>query len=166
MGEASKHPAFDQRVLLYDPSRCTGCLSCEISCVYHHYRILDTRKAHLHILAQPNKATFEAICCQHCDEPVCAASCPTEAISKDVQTGWVTINALKCIGCQNCVFACPLSAPWFDLEHYVSAKCDFCEGDPECTKVCSPQAIRVARRGELWAFNKKLYAQRSEKHDG
>ena len=162
MGEPSKHAASDQEVLLYDSSRCTGCLSCEIACVYHHFKTLDTRRSHLHILAQPDKGTFEAVCCEHCDEPVCVASCPTEAIAKDAQTGWVTINPLGCIGCRNCIIACPISAPWFDPEHYVSTKCDFCEGEPECTKVCSPQAIRVARRGEAWAFRRKVYGEGSE----
>lgn len=98
---------------------------------------------------------FEAICCQHCDEPVCVAACPSEAIVKDEETGWAKINPTKCIGCKTCVSVCRLSVPWFNADYHVSMKCDFCDGEPQCAMVCSPQAIRVATRKEAWSLTGK-----------
>ena len=39
-----------QKVLLYDPSKCTGCRYCEIACSYYHFKEFDLEKAHLHIV--------------------------------------------------------------------------------------------------------------------
>jgi len=150
-----------QKVLLYDPSRCTGCRYCEIACSYYHFKEFDFKKAHLHIIFEDKIGQFEAIYCQHCDEPLCVAVCPNEAAVKDEETGLVRINPMRCIGCQTCVFACPLSVPWFNEEFHVSMKCDFCDGNPQCAQFCSPQAIRVVNREEAWSFNMKTYVEAS-----
>lgn len=148
-----------QKVLLYDPKRCTGCRYCEIACAFYHFKTIDFEKAHLRIEFDEKNVEFEAIYCQHCDEPVCVAACPNDAITKDEETGWVKINPAICIGCKTCTIVCPLSVPWFNEAFHVSMKCDFCNGDPQCAKFCSPQAIRVATREEAWEFNKKNYLE-------
>jgi Fe-S-cluster-containing dehydrogenase component len=155
----SKIDVEEQKVLLYDPSRCTGCLFCEIACSYYHFRLFDLNKAHLRVQFDEKNGEFEAVYCQHCDEPLCVAACPKEALVKDEKTGWVKVNPMKCIGCQTCTVACPLSAPWFNREFHVAMKCDFCNGDPQCAKFCSPQAIKVATRREAWEFNAKHYLE-------
>jgi len=150
-----------QKVLLYDPSRCTGCRYCEIACSFYHFKEFSFEKAHLHILFDSKIGEFEAIYCQHCEEPLCVAACPNEAAVKDEETGHVRINPVRCIGCKTCVITCPLSVPWFNEEFHVSMKCDFCGGDPQCTKFCSPQAIRVVSREEAWRFNTERYVEAS-----
>jgi len=147
----------EQKVLLYDPSKCTGCLFCQMACSYYHFKRFDLDKAHLRVQFDETANEFEAIYCQHCDEPICVAVCPKEAAVKDEKTGLVKINPMKCIGCQTCTVACPLSVPWFNPDFHVAMKCDFCDGDPQCAKYCSPQAIRVATRKEAWEFNSKRY---------
>jgi len=139
----------EQKVLLYDPSKCTGCRYCEIACSYYHFKQLSLEKANLHVQFNEKNGEFEAIYCQHCDEPVCVAICPSEAATKDEKTGLVRINPLRCIGCKTCVVARPLSVPWFNADYRISMKCDFCDGGPQCAKFCSPQAIRVATRRKL-----------------
>jgi len=149
----------DQKVLLYDPERCTGCRFCEIACTFYHFRKVELEKAHLHVQFNEESGEFEAIYCQHCDEPVCVASCPSEAIVKDEETGWVKINPARCIGCKTCTYACPLSAPWFNADRRVAMKCDFCDGNPQCAMVCSPQAIYVTTRKKAKEFNAKTYVK-------
>ena len=149
----------EQKILLYDPQRCTGCRYCEIACTFYHFKHFNLEKAHLHVQLNEKNAEFEAIYCQHCDEPICVAACPSEAAIKDEETGLVRINPMRCIGCKTCTFACPLSVPWFNADYKISMKCDFCDGDPQCAKFCSPQAIRVATRQEAWEFNKKHYVE-------
>jgi len=150
-----------QKVLLYDPSKCTGCRYCEMACVYYHFKEFNMEKAHLHILFEEKTRKFEAIYCLHCDEPLCVAACPNEAAVKDEETGIVRINPVRCIGCKTCTFVCPLSVPWFNERYRISMKCDFCDGDPQCAKFCSPQAIRVVNREEAWKFNMKTYVEAS-----
>ena len=146
-----------QRVLLYNPDRCTGCMNCVISCAFYHFKKLDSNKAHLRIVFNEDTNELEAAYCLHCEDPPCLASCPTEAIFKDEQAGWVKINPARCIGCKTCTFSCPLSVPWFDEEHRSSTKCDFCDGEPRCAMVCSSRAIRVATRQEAVKFNFERY---------
>jgi len=131
------------------------CMNCEISCVFYHHKSLDLQKAHLHIHFAEETGEFEAVYCLQCEDPLCLASCPSEAIVKDQKTCWVTINPVRCIGCKNCTFCCPLSVPWFDERHQASMKCDFFNGEPRCAMVCSPKAIRVVTRKEAWRFNKE-----------
>ncbi|MEM2192813.1 MAG: 4Fe-4S dicluster domain-containing protein [Candidatus Hadarchaeales archaeon] len=146
-----------QKVLLYDPERCTGCRACEMACAYRNFRTLTPTKTNISIFLDENSFSLEAIHCLHCQEPVCMAACPAEAITKDDATGWVTINPLKCIGCRSCTYACPLAACWFDEEVKVAFKCNFCDGDPNCAKFCSPQAIRVVTREEAMKFAREEY---------
>lgn len=149
----------EQKVLLYDPSRCTGCLYCQIACSSQHFKEFSLEKAHLHIVFDEKLGKLEAIYCQHCDEPLCVAACPKDAAVKDKETGLVKINPMRCIGCKTCTIVCPLSVPWFNVDYRVAMKCDFCNGDPKCAKFCSPQAIRVVSRREAWEFNRKVYLE-------
>jgi len=149
----------EQKVLLYDPERCTGCRYCEIACTYWHFNEISLKKAHLHIIFEEETNEFEAIYCQHCEEPVCVAVCPADAAIKDEETGLVKINPIRCIGCQTCNVACPLSVPWFNEANRVSMKCDFCDGDPQCVKVCSPKALRIVSREEALEINKIRYVE-------
>lgn len=48
--------------------------------------------------------------CNHCDDPACTKVCPTAAMHKDPETGLVSVDADKCIGCGYCHMACPYNA--------------------------------------------------------
>ena len=146
----------DQRVLLYDPQRCTGCRCCEMACAYQNFGSLTPIKSHIRIIASEDGIHRDAVYCWHCEEPVCAAACPVDAIEKDERTGWVRVNPLKCIGCRSCTYACPVAAAWFDEDRRTAAKCTFCDGDPLCARFCSPQAIRVVTRAEASAALKQI----------
>ena len=136
-----------EKVLVYDPDKCSGCLYCMVVCAFEHYRVSSLERAHIRIVDDPNqRGQFIAAHCAHCEYPMCEAVCPAEAISKDEKTGIVRIDSMKCIGCKNCRVACPISIPWFDEEYRVSAKCDLCDGDPKCVKLCPTEAITFVSR--------------------
>jgi Fe-S-cluster-containing dehydrogenase component len=107
--------------------------------------------------------------CMHCENPVCARVCPADAI-KQTPDG-VTQSSLKprCIGCTNCVVACPFGVPNYDVRIDQMMKCDYCYDrtsvgkKPMCATVCPSQALTFAtpeeivrsRRGEAineWQF--------------
>ncbi len=102
--------------------------------------------------------------CMHCEDPTCAHVCPADAI-KQTEEGIVQ-SALKprCIGCSNCVLACPFGVPKYVADFDQMMKCDMCtdrtsEGlSPMCASVCPSEALwygtidefRETRRGSLF----------------
>ena len=162
-----KPSSGEQQVIVYDPELCTGCRYCEVACSFKHYRVIDMGRSCIRVLfdSGDGAGVFEAVRCHHCEDAICVSVCPSEALSRDEETGWVRINHLKCIGCRMCVYLCPLSAPFFDEEHKVAMKCDFCEGDPECVKHCSSQALKIVSREEALRINKRLYTGANRNDD-
>jgi Fe-S-cluster-containing dehydrogenase component len=83
----------------------------------------------------------------HCQNPTCAQVCPADAI-KQTPDG-VVQSSLKprCIGCQNCVLACPFGVPKYGREGDQMLKCDMCYDRtsvgqrPMCATVCPSEAL-------------------------
>jgi len=148
-----------QTAIVYDAHLCTGCRYCEVACAVWHCGRIDVGRARLRILFSEHNAAerFAAVNCQHCDDALCKVVCPSEAIRKDEKTGWVMTNSSKCIGCEMCIMACPLSVPFLDAELRIAVKCDFCFGEPECVKHCSSGALRIYPKSEALRINEGMY---------
>ncbi|MFQ5820926.1 MAG: 4Fe-4S dicluster domain-containing protein [Candidatus Heimdallarchaeota archaeon] len=130
-----------QMVLMVDLEKCTGCRICEMACSFHHYKIFNPTKSMIRIVKLEEVGIDVPIVCGHCLTAPCAEVCPTGAIQRDAKTGAVLISEEICIGCKVCMVACPFWAIAVDLENGVLVKCDLCEGDPECIKLCPREAI-------------------------
>lgn len=76
-------------------------------------------------------------------------ACPTKACYQDAESVRVLIDNKKCIGCRTCVVACPFGHAHYDPVARVSVKCDYCEGEPECVRVCEPKAITYVYSDEI-----------------
>jgi len=95
--------------------------------------------------------------CMHCEDPVapCAEVCPADAIL--VTADGVVQEAMKerCIGCGNCVHACPFGVPKLSIEEMLQYKCNLCydrtsEGlAPMCATVCPTGSIWYGTLEEL-----------------
>jgi Fe-S-cluster-containing dehydrogenase component len=87
--------------------------------------------------------------CMHCEDPVapCAQVCPALAIPI-TQDGVVQMaDPSRCIGCKNCVYACPFGVPKFDTAARLMKKCNLCydrtlQGlQPWCAQACPTDAL-------------------------
>jgi Fe-S-cluster-containing dehydrogenase component len=87
--------------------------------------------------------------CMHCQDPVapCAQVCPALAILITPDGVVQQAEPSRCIGCRNCVYACPFGVPKFDIEARLMKKCNLCydrtsQGlKPWCAQACPTQAI-------------------------
>jgi anaerobic carbon-monoxide dehydrogenase iron sulfur subunit len=128
------------KVILIDEEKCDGCMLCSIACSIAHTGDTSLERAHIKVWRTENEV-FVPLTCHHCETPSCAQACPTKACHQDAESLRVLIDETKCIGCRSCVNACPFGHAHYDTVARVSAKCDYCDGEPACVGVCEPGAI-------------------------
>ncbi len=144
----------DQAVFAVDQSRCIGCRACVQACAEcgTHRGVsliqLDT-------VDRFHSTQTVPMVCMHCEDPTCAEVCPADAIKQN-EDG-VVQSSLKprCIGCSNCVYACPFGIPKYVASFDQMMKCDMCydrtsEGlKPMCASVCPSEALWYGTREEF-----------------
>ena len=145
-----------EKQFFIDPSRCIGCNACVAACAE-----CDTHAGvsmiHLEQVQRGDTVQTTPVVCMHCDEPACAAVCPADAIKRTPDG--VVQSSLKprCIGCTNCVFACPFGVPKYDVAIDQMMKCDMCYDrtsigkKPMCATVCPSGALFYGTEAELLA---------------
>jgi len=129
------------KVIHFRPEKCTSCKRCETACSHKYFNVFTNHLSKIKCVTFDGENLYFPITCFHCDNPPCLPSCPVEAISKDKETGVVTIDQETCICCGACVEACPIKHIFHydDFGHVM--KCDFCKGNPECVLFCRDKAI-------------------------
>jgi len=127
-----------KKVMIVNPILCTGCLECELVCSINKTGIANPADARIKITKNIEEGICLPITCRHCDPAPCAEECPTEAISRDLETGAMVIDYDECISCEQCLMACPFGAMQLSSGGDV-IKCDLCGGDPLCVKFCKPR---------------------------
>ena len=133
---------MDVKTLIIHPEKCNNCGDCETACIKTHASLTSLGLSCIRILkAGGDEEFFFPMACKQCENPPCLATCPKEAICRDVNLDRVLIDRQKCVGCGMCVSACPFGAMKLDKHKAKSYKCDLCNGEPECVKVCEPAAI-------------------------
>lgn len=122
------------------PERCSGCKLCELACAIKKFGVNNPKKSGIKVMvAYPAPIIRMPIFCHQCREPKCAENCPVNAIEHS--NGLVRIDEEKCISCEQCLLSCPFGAIFTHEDIPVPFKCDLCNGDPECVKVCPKKAI-------------------------
>jgi carbon-monoxide dehydrogenase iron sulfur subunit len=123
--------------------RCTGCRACETACSFRCTGQYDPTVSRIQVLSQQNICLSVPSVCMHCEDAPCAAACPSGALYREEERGTIALKEEDCVGCRECVGACPYGAMHFDERRDVAFKCDLCDGDPECIKACAPGALRL-----------------------
>jgi molybdopterin-containing oxidoreductase family iron-sulfur binding subunit len=117
-----------------DLSRCIGCRRCVYGCVEENNQSRDPQTHWITVLEMdkeegvnlqnanafydhetvpaPGKF-YMPVACQHCENPPCVKVCPVQATWKEPD-GIVVIDYDWCIGCRNCIAACPYGARRFN----------------------------------------------------
>ncbi len=168
------------KAILYDATKCTACRGCQVACKgwnEHKAEKTENRGSYenpeelspetwvkIRFIEEERNGKlawlFARRACMHCEDASCAIVCPTNAIFK-TDEGFVHIDQKWCIGCGNCVQACPFNVPHKDEHIGTARKCSACtsvglnrqeEGlDPACVTTCPPGALKFGDRDELVA---------------
>ena len=137
-----------------DYARCIGCKACVQAC-----EECDTHRGqsmiHFETIRRADSVQTAPQVCMHCEDPICAQVCPADAIKKTPEG--VVQSSLKprCIGCSNCVLACPFGVPKYDAHIDQMMKCDMCYDrtsigkKPMCATVCPSQALAFTTLEEI-----------------
>lgn len=164
--------------MIIDLDLCVGCHACTMACrgeweVPLGYERNWVRRMGPTIINGEMASTYYPGLCNHCEYPTCVEVCPADPIEmtftnqqtgetktmeiaatwKNPFNGLVLIDKNRCIGCEECVYACPYGARYMnpDLVDDVSDmgkadKCTFCaplleQGmQPACVQTCITDA--------------------------
>ncbi len=174
-----------EKAILFDTSRCTGCHACQVSCKcwnlqpspigLNENKFSGTHQnppdlngnTRLIMTYHENEGGSKGVqwafgrrACQHCSTAPCANICPQGALYVHEDTGFVTFDDSKCVGCQYCSTACPFDVPHYWTEgfgelRYVINKCSGCIDrvehgrSPACVTTCQPEALNYGDRDEM-----------------
>lgn len=151
-------------VLLHDKSRCIGCQACEVHCKTNKQLGAGPAPGKI-ILGETRfenglpRQDFTFMPCFQCAAAWCMQPCPTGALQRRTD-GIIALQSSLCIGCQNCIAACPWGTPQWDPNTRRVVKCDYCyerveQGlQPACVTKCVTQCLsfeRIEITSPAWA---------------
>lgn len=159
------------KAILFDSSRCSACQACVAACkgrfglgpasssedmaarAFGRAAVLDEEAplavARFERTLADGGTVWEAARagCVHCAEAPCAEVCPTGALAVSGETGFVSLDAARCVGCHLCAMVCPADTPRHRGERGELCLCDGCgaevaEGSvPACVAACPLDAL-------------------------
>lgn len=141
----SQGETMAKRLSVVDMDRCVGCQSCMFACVRRLSQGgLEGTCLHIHSAGGIRKG-FVVIVCRACPDPPCARVCPTDALLVR-KGGGVTLKGDRCIGCENCVEACPFGAVFWDHGQNKPQICIYCG---YCASYCPYDVLAVEKVEEV-----------------
>lgn len=137
-----------QKFIVSDPEKCTGCGICEIVCSAVKEGGFNP------LLSRIRKIRIEpflnmAIACRLCEDPKCVRSCPRKALKKDEVTGVILVDEKRCDGCRWCMEACEFGAIFVNPNKRIATVCDLCQLNPKCVIFCPKGALQLMTGEEL-----------------
>jgi len=132
----------ERMTLAIDFERCTGCNTCMLVCSFVNEKVFNYERSRIRVWRDDDKGVFIPVVCEQCEDAPCILICPTKALFKD-NGGLVLRDPWRCIGCNECMLACPIGA----ISRFDGTwrKCDLCAslgGIPYCAANCTAEALR------------------------
>jgi len=181
--------------MLVDTTVCIGCRKCEWACNQTHelspkrleefedfsvYEKERRMEADSYTVVNrypnprdPDKPIHVKVQCMHCLKPACASACLVGAFNIE-DSGAVTYDAGKCMGCRYCLVACPFGVPTYEYDNPFNPrvmKCSFCHAEkikegkiPACAEICPPMALTFGKRSELLKLAREKIAAHPDKY--
>jgi formate dehydrogenase beta subunit len=163
-----------EKTKLIDVSKCTGCRGCQLACKQWNqqpakqtensgtYQNPPDLQANTWTLIRFQeiadkdgvKWIFRKDGCMHCTDAACVKVCPSGALHY-TDYGTVGIHHERCIGCKECVTACPFDIPRYDQASDKIYKCDLCLTriqaalEPACVKACPTGTLKFGDKADM-----------------
>jgi Fe-S-cluster-containing hydrogenase component 2 len=132
----------------HDSSLCAGCSVCSLMCSLYHEGVTSFALSRNEIVRDPFEGAYSMNVCRQCLSPSCYEACPKKdlALCIDEETGVKYVNPEECLGCGECIRACPQKTAGIKLNSVkeVAFKCDLCRGrdnGPICVEYCGQKAL-------------------------
>jgi anaerobic carbon-monoxide dehydrogenase iron sulfur subunit len=134
-----------KRLAVTDVDRCVGCQSCMFACSRRMGEGgLDDSCIGIRSAGGVRKG-YVVIVCRACPNPPCSRVCPVDALPM-APGGGVRLKADLCIGCRNCVEACPFGAVFWNEEQNKPLICVHCG---YCVSYCPYDVIAMEALAEV-----------------
>ncbi|SDE74244.1 4Fe-4S dicluster domain-containing protein [Sporomusa acidovorans] len=146
---------LDTAFVIGNPDLCIGCRTCELACVLAHTKKQLGTEEIKSVPFLPRLSVVKTedisvpIQCRQCEDAPCAEACPEKAIVHRGQA--IYVLAEKCVGCKNCLLACPIGAVYLtrtaeNAPQKTAYKCDLCAeipDGPQCVQKCPTKALKI-----------------------
>lgn len=164
-----------QKIIVADPEKCYGCLTCVVECVYAKTGvarnvpltdpIFSQTCLEVMPIRQADRIYAVPVVCRHCEDAPCLSVCPASAIRRTSQEASVLLDRELCIGCKACILACPFGMIRLSDDEKVVHKCDLCIArlergqEPACVWSCPTGALQFKPLDEIAEEASKRAAQ-------
>jgi len=161
----------DRKIVVSNPEKCSGCGLCEYVCSMANEKTFNPDKSRIRI-TRLGLLTNVAVSCRKCEDPLCVASCPKNALSQEENTGIIHVNEHACTGCGWCIGACSFGALNLHPDKKIAYVCNSCidtnsKGEPQCVQWCHEKALQYVTTETLaQKARQKLVSQLLEPREG
>jgi anaerobic carbon-monoxide dehydrogenase iron sulfur subunit len=151
---------MQRRLILCDPTLCTGCRLCEFACALEKTGSFDLELSRIRV-ASPQPSSVISIACQLCESAPCVEACPRDALTVRSDDGTIALDKALCTGCGWCIESCDFGAIALDRSTKSVAICDLCReiAQPRCVESCPKKALSLAPQSTAAGRSRKKAAE-------
>lgn len=132
---------------------CDGCNACMTACAEVKGGSSDAgnflSNARIQIVAD-QAGGYGLALCRQCGDPKCVSNCPAGALTRDDASGVIGWDGEKCVNCLLCTVGCNYGGIVHNQDAGHVVKCDTCDGDPACVKVCPTGALKYLTTARIY----------------